>query len=473
VQQLTRLHPQLAKTAPVALAEAPATSPDQLDLLAVIKASQTISGVMGRDELATTLLEIVLEQGGARRAQLVRVQGDELEVAADMTLAEPTPAPDAPAAARAPTAILRYVARTQERVVLDDAAADPGRFAADPYLASARPRSVLCLPIRREGRVAALLYLENDLAPGVFTSERLVALELIAGQAAISLENSLLLVKTQHAVQLRDQFLSVASHELRTPITSLRLTIEAMQHAVASLKAEPPGKVANRLERMFHGTLRLQRLVDELLDVTRIEQGQATLWPSEVDLGALVRTVAAELEFDLARAGCHLSIDSSQPVIGLWDPRRLEQVLTNLLTNAIKFGAGRPIEIAVRDTGEVAELTVTDHGIGIPPDRIHRIFDRFERAVSSAHYGGLGLGLYLARSIIESHGGTIDVKSREGEGTTFTVRLPRAGRPSRSRHRPGRRPGGPSRSAISSTGNPRARAGARSRTIQEPARDRR
>ena len=203
VQQLTRLDPGLGKQpatlSPIALDELPAASPDQLDLLAVIKASQTISGVMGREELVRTLLQIVIEQGGARRARLVRVRDGELEIAAEQALApdkdagEPAePAPRA-AAGRVPTSILHYVARTRERVVLDDAAADAGRFAADPYLAAARPRSLLCLPIRREGRVVALLYLENELAPGVFTPDRLVALELIAAQVAISLENALLL----------------------------------------------------------------------------------------------------------------------------------------------------------------------------------------------------------------------------------------------------------------------------------------
>ena len=208
VQQLTRLYPGLGKQpvvstlSPISLGELPATSADQLDLLAVIKASQTISGVMGREALVRTLLQIVIEQGGARRACLVRVRDGELEIAAEHTLApdkdageiaEPAePAPRA-AAGRVPTSILHYVARTRERVVLDDAAADAGRFASDPYLAGARPRSVLCLPIRREGRVVALLYLENELAPGVFTPDRLVALELIAAQVAISLENALLL----------------------------------------------------------------------------------------------------------------------------------------------------------------------------------------------------------------------------------------------------------------------------------------
>ena len=148
-----------------------------------------------------------------------------------------------------------------------------------------------------------------------------------------------------------------------------------------------------------------------------------------MDLGALVREVVQHFELDLARAGCRLSVDCPSPVVGtvvgLWDASRLEQVVTNLLANAIKFGAGRPIEVTVRDAGQAVELQVRDHGIGIAADRLPKIFDRFERAVSSTHYGGLGLGLYLARSIVESHGGAITVESRVDEGSTFTVRLPR------------------------------------------------
>jgi signal transduction histidine kinase len=122
-------------------------------------------------------------------------------------------------------------------------------------------------------------------------------------------------------------------------------------------------------------------------------------------------------------------VECPSPVVGVWDASSLEQVVTNLLGNAIKFGAGHAIEVAVRDTGPSVELQVTDHGIGIDADRLSKIFDRFERAVSSTHYGGLGLGLYLARVIVEGLGGTIAVASRVGEGATFTVRLPRRATP--------------------------------------------
>ena len=387
--------------------------------------------------------------------------------------------------------------------MLDDAAIDAGRFASDPYLAGARPRSVLCLPIRREGRVVALLYLENELAPGVFTPDRLVALELIAAQVAISLENALLLERehegrveaeatsrrahilgeatalmsstfeykdvfhaltrlcarelsdwafidlvedgriarlaaahrdpakepllreltqrypprfgvpslskdviergtpthipdfapdrvrhccvddrhfgiiqalgarsalsvplvarearfgaltlgsatpnrfaeadvelvveigrraalaidnarllreTQRAVQLRNQFLSTASHELRTPITSLKLTIESLIQGAGTQPPCSPDKYASRLQRVMHSTSRLQLLVNELLDVARIEQGLTTLSPAEMDLGALVRDVVENLEFDLARACCPVSVACARPVVGV------------------------------------------------------------------------------------------------------------------------------------------------------------
>jgi len=178
------------------------------------------------------------------------------------------------------------------------------------------------------------------------------------------------------------------------------------------------------LRRVLGNTARLEQLTSELLDVTRIEQGRLHLNPSEIALDAIVRQAVGHVEAELTAAGSSVSIECAAPVMGRWDSSRLGQVVTNLVSNAAKFGAGKPIEIRIERLGADAQLTVTDQGIGIDPARRPFVFDRFERAVSSSRYGGLGLGLYIARSIVVAHGGTITVDSELGAGSTFTVTLP-------------------------------------------------
>ena len=149
----------------------------------------------------------------------------------------------------------------------------------------------------------------------------------------------------------------------------------------------------------------------------------------EVDLPAVVRDVTERFAEELSQAHCSLTLHAEQGVVGRWDPFRLEQVITNLLANAIKFGHDHPIEVSVGEADGTATLVVRDHGIGIPPDRLPYIFERFERAVSSRFYGGLGLGLYIVRSIVETLGGSIRAESKMGDGATFTVELPCSGPP--------------------------------------------
>jgi signal transduction histidine kinase len=143
-----------------------------------------------------------------------------------------------------------------------------------------------------------------------------------------------------------------------------------------------------------------------------------------VDLRALVQRVVTDLQPEFGRAKCDVRLDAPTSVQGTWDPTRLEQVMTNLLANAMKFGAGKPIDVAVARIGDRARLSVRDRGIGIEVARQAHIFERFERAVSVRHYGGLGLGLYICRRIVEAHGGCIGVESEPGAGATFVVELP-------------------------------------------------
>jgi signal transduction histidine kinase len=169
---------------------------------------------------------------------------------------------------------------------------------------------------------------------------------------------------------------------------------------------------------------RLDRLIVNLLDVSRIAAGRFVLDRVETDLSTVVHDVSVQFEAELARRNCKLERRVDPSVTGLWDPLRIEQVVTNLVSNAIKYGAGKPIELRVEARQEVVRLVVRDHGIGIAVEDLPRIFGRFERAASLG-YGGLGLGLFISRQIVTAHGGTIGVQSTPNVGSVFTVELPR------------------------------------------------
>jgi len=228
----------------------------------------------------------------------------------------------------------------------------------------------------------------------------------------------------EDAVNARDEFLSVASHELRTPITSLLLAVQSLRTAVAPSCPPESGRLFEVAEDQCK---RLARLIDQLLDVTRIRSGRLHLDLAPVDLAEVARDNAKGHEHDLAVSGSSLALRIRAPVVGRWDRSRLEQVVCNLLGNAIKFGNGNPIEMGVESTGKYARLWVTDQGIGIAPDRLETIFEPFERAVSVREYGGLGLGLFIVRRVVEAHKGAVRVESDGKRGSKFIVELPLAG----------------------------------------------
>jgi PAS domain S-box-containing protein len=229
----------------------------------------------------------------------------------------------------------------------------------------------------------------------------------------------------QKALQIRDDFLSVASHELKTPLTSLQLQLQLLWRSLPEHDAHgQPHPALKRIESTRRPAERLHQLVNNLLDVSRIRAGRLALERETVDFSSLLQDVVSRAEADAAGAGCQLILQPGPPIIGRWDRLRLEQVVTNLLSNAIKYGASQPVEMAVVQEGSSARLTVRDHGIGIAPESQARIFQRFERAVSERHYGGFGLGLWICKQIVDSLGGDIRVESQPGQGATFTVTLP-------------------------------------------------
>jgi signal transduction histidine kinase len=242
----------------------------------------------------------------------------------------------------------------------------------------------------------------------------------LAHRAAIAIDNSRLYRAAQRAVALRDEFLSIASHELRTPLTSLLLQLQTLSR----LMVDEEPKVTNKLDKAIQQTRRLEKLIENLLDVSRIISGRLTLEIEAVDAAELVRDVAERFTDEAARAECPISVELAASPLGHWDRVRLEQVMTNLLSNAVRYAPGGPIEVRVEADDGVARLTIADHGIGIAPEALGRIFGRFERAADGPHYGGLGLGLYITRSIVEAHGGQIRVQSQLGQGSRFIVELP-------------------------------------------------
>ena len=240
---------------------------------------------------------------------------------------------------------------------------------------------------------------------------------------AASDERLAAVMDAQRALRMRDEFLAIASHELKTPLAALTLMIEGLCRDEAAPPDERRTSPA-RAERARVQVARLTRLVEELLDVSRLTAGQLHLHRERFDLSEAVSDLVARMHEQAARVGCVLSVVAADPVVGRWDRLRVEQVLSNLLSNAFKYGAGRPVEIAVEANGTLAIVRVRDRGVGIDSSDIPRIFDRFERAAGATRQKGLGLGLYIAQQVVSAHGGTIRVESTSGEGSTFTVELP-------------------------------------------------
>lgn len=228
------------------------------------------------------------------------------------------------------------------------------------------------------------------------------------------------------AIRMRDDFLSIAAHELRTPLSVLRLQMQIRQK---QLQKGDFGRFSpDKLPKMFEQDDRLVeilfRQINEMVDIARIRAGTLYLEPTLFELGGMVRDVAHHFSEQMASVGCSLQIDVEDELEGCWDRFRLEQVLINLLTNAMRYAPGSPIRLSLKHDGDRACLSVQDRGPGIAPEYHERIFQQFERAASPNRDNGLGLGLYIAREIVEGHGGRIWVESQPGQGANFRIELP-------------------------------------------------
>ncbi len=289
-----------------------------------------------------------------------------------------------------------------------------------PVLHEVGARASLVVPLLARGEPLGAIVLLSSRRRAAFGEDDVRLAQDLARLVAGAVDGARLYRRAQDAVAARDEFLSIASHELKTPLTSLTLHSDSLRGAARRGALD---QVATKADLIRRSVDRLARLVSSLLDISRIGAGRIDLEPEDTNLAEVAREVVDRFEDEAHRAGCEVVLEA-EPTRGRWDRTRLDQVLTNLLSNAIKYGPGNPVVVRVEPRQDRAVLSVQDRGIGISEADQIRIFQRFERAVSKRNYGGFGLGLWIVRQIVEALGGAVRVESVPGEGSTFTVELP-------------------------------------------------
>ena len=294
----------------------------------------------------------------------------------------------------------------------------PAVIAGHTTIFTSASRSHLGVPLKCRSDVIGALTLVAPMGRQ-YGKPDLELPEELGRRISLSIDNARLYDGARKAIAGRDEFLSIAAHEIRGPLASIHLAAQGLLRGSLSHEA-----TRTALEVIQREDRRLGRFVDELLDLGRIRTGQLHFELEEVDLGSVVRDVVARFAGERPQAHGMLTVRTDGALAGEWDRFRLEQVVTNLVSNAMRYGDGKPVEISAERAGDHAVLRVADHGIGIQPAMLDRIFDPFQRVVDSRNYGGLGIGLYIVKTIINGLGGSIAVTSSPGAGSTFTVELP-------------------------------------------------
>lgn len=420
------------------------TSAFQLDMHSVVKACNSIAQEIRLPRLLSALMDVVMENAGAQRGAFLVAGERGLHVVADGEIEQPSrvyeldslPLGIWPNGARR---IINYVYRSGDVVVVDDAQADK-EHAADPYIRANGVRSLLCLPVVKQGRSVALVYLENRLITGTFTRGRVELLQLLSGQIAISLENARLyrelaqaLEDIRSAERLKHNLMATVSHELRTPLN-------AIINMPRILSESLPPELSDNEERFEQLALieasgeQLLRVINEIIDFNRLEAGVMHVARTDVSLAAIATEVIADLQAAIRDRGVVVTtrFDERNTFVQ-GDRQMLMKVIWHLLSNAVKFSpAGALIEIDIArspgsaDRSDELVLQVRDHGVGISHSAQEFIFDGFRQASEGLRrsHGGTGLGLAITKRLVELHGGQISLQSQLGAGATFEVRLP-------------------------------------------------
>ena len=231
----------------------------------------------------------------------------------------------------------------------------------------------------------------------------------------------------QRALEMRDQFMSMVAHELRTPLNTLYLEAQMrkLQLERGNMEHFAPAQMERMVARDMRQIHAMVRLIDDMLDVSRIRSGKLSIRPAAVDLEALLQRIVGDLSHHAADMQSELRLSIVQPVAGCWDEFRVEQVIVNLINNALRYGGGKPVDVRLHADSQNARIEVIDQGVGIPEEVLPKIFEPFERGKMEGMPAGLGLGLYISRQLAEAHGGTLSARSKPGEGATFIFTLPR------------------------------------------------
>jgi predicted ATPase/signal transduction histidine kinase/DNA-binding response OmpR family regulator/tRNA A-37 threonylcarbamoyl transferase component Bud32/HPt (histidine-containing phosphotransfer) domain-containing protein len=438
----------------------PTTSTERLsglDIETVLKSTHALSSEVQRESLLRTFLDIMLENAGARAGVLTREtpEGAFIEVRGGVdALTEvysDTTASDYP---RLPQSVINLVRRTREPVVVDDLLKDL-RFSQDTYLQSVKPLSLLCLPVEHQGKLVAILYLENDLTPGAFTEDRVELLGVLLNQLAISLDNARLYSQMEGLVEQRTRelaeaqdklatslleqkqkaegenkakslFLATLSHEIRTPLNAI------VGLAALCSSCELPPKASDYLTKIRSSSESLMGIVQNVVDLSKVEAGKVELERTSFDLQAVFERLSNVLAGTAHEKGLEFttSLYEDQPIWLTGDPTRLGQVLTNLANNAIKFTSKGRVAVRAqlvesREQMVTIRFSVSDTGVGIAPDLQPKLFEAFTQADGSTtrKYGGFGLGLSISRHLVELMGGTLELESEVEQGSEFYFSL--------------------------------------------------
>jgi PAS domain S-box-containing protein len=290
-----------------------------------------------------------------------------------------------------------------------------------PYLDKFGVHSLLTVPLRSQETIIGTISVSRTSSGRPLNIDDQTLLEELSYRAGLALTNARLHEDLKVALQARDDFLATAGHELKTPLAAMLMQVQSLQRIA---EASPPASLAKRLEKVANSGLRMTKLINQVLDVSRITAGRLQLETETFDLVDLTREVIARFTDAATGPPTSIAFRAGTPVNGYWDRSRIDQVVSNLVGNPVKYGGGKPVEVEVSVEAGSAIIRVVDHGIGIDADHQRKLFEKFERAVATREFGGFGLGLWICRQIVEASGGSIAVESTPGEGSVFTVRLP-------------------------------------------------